>query len=41
MIEYIIYGILAFLGLTFFVVISIAKYKIGWSWIGFNEKEDN
>ena len=38
--EYIICGIVAFLALTALVTISIAKYKIGWSWIDFNNKED-
>ena len=37
MIKYIIYGIIILIGLSAFVVISVAKTKIGWSFI----KEEN
>lgn len=37
--EYVLCSIVAFLGLAFFIAISIAKAKIGWSWIDFNKKE--
>lgn len=38
--EYVLCGIVAFLGLIFFVALNVAKAKIGWSWVGFNEKEE-
>ena len=38
MIEYIIYGAAALIDIGVLVVVSIAKAKIGWSWI--NDKEE-
>lgn len=38
MTEYIIYGAAALIGLGVLVAVSIAKAKIGWSWI--NEEEE-
>ena len=37
MLEYLIYGALALIGLVAFIAINIAKTKIGWSFI--KEKE--
>ena len=38
MIEYLIYGAAILFGIVVLVAVSIAKAKIGWSWI--NEKEE-
>ena len=38
MTEYIIYGAVAIICFVVFVIISMAKAKIGWSWI--NEEEE-
>lgn len=38
--EYIIGAVALLLGLAFFVVVTIAKAKIGWSFVNSNEEED-
>lgn len=38
--DYIIGTIALLLGLAFFVVVTIAKAKIGWSFVNNNKEED-